>query len=42
MTDRIEFEETVITDPITNKRRDYVALIRDGRQVALCFQRQID
>jgi hypothetical protein len=32
---RIEFEETTITDPQTNRDRDAVAVIRNGRQVAL-------
>lgn len=32
---QIEFEETKITDPITNKERDAVAVIRNGRQVAV-------
>jgi hypothetical protein len=32
---RIEFEETTITDPVTNRDRDAVAVIRNGRQVAL-------
>jgi len=35
MTERIEFEEVTITDPITNKKNDAVAVIRNGRQVAL-------
>ena len=35
MTEPIEFEEIMITDPVTNKRRDAVAVIRNGRQVAL-------
>ena len=35
MTERIEFEEIVITDPATNKKSDAVAVIRNGRQVAL-------
>jgi len=35
MMERIKFEETKITDPVTNKRRDAVAVIRNGRQVAL-------
>lgn len=35
MTERIEFEETVITDPVTKKKSDAVAVIRNGRQVAL-------
>lgn len=34
-TESIEFEETIITDPITNKSRDAIAVIRNGRQVAL-------
>lgn len=32
---RIEFEETKITDPVTNKETDAVAVIRNGQQVAL-------
>jgi len=32
---RIEFEEMKITDPLTKKQRDGVAVIRNGRQVAL-------
>ena len=32
---RIKFEETTITDPQTNRDRDAVAVIRNGRQVAL-------
>ncbi len=32
---RIKFEETTITDPKTNRDRDAVAVIRDGRQVAI-------
>ena len=35
MTERIEFEEVTITDPLTKKERDGVAVIRNGRQVAL-------
>ena len=35
MTERIEFKETVTTDPVTNKRRNAVAVIRDGQQVAM-------
>jgi len=35
MTERIEFEETKITDPVTKKERDGVAVIRNGRQVAV-------
>ena len=35
MTERIEFEETKITDPTTNQSRDAVAVIRNGRQVAV-------
>ena len=35
MTERIEFEQVKITDPVTNKERDGVAVIRNGRQVAL-------
>lgn len=33
--ERIEFEETRITDPETKKSRDAVAVIRNGRQVAV-------
>jgi len=32
---RIKFEETTITDPQTNRARDAVAVIRNGRQVAI-------
>jgi len=32
---RIKFEETTITDPQTNRDRDAVSVIRNGRQVAL-------
>ncbi len=35
MTERIEFEEAVITDPVTKRKSDAVAVIRNGRQVAL-------
>ena len=35
MAKRIKFEETKITDPLTRKERDGVAVIRNGRQVAL-------
>ncbi|MFQ6114206.1 MAG: hypothetical protein ACE5NG_08965 [bacterium] len=35
MTSQIEFEETIVTDPITKKSRDAIAVIRNGRQVAL-------
>jgi hypothetical protein len=35
MTERVEFEEAKITDPVTRKERDGVAVIRNGRQVAL-------
>jgi hypothetical protein len=35
MTEQIEFEEVMITDPVTNKRQDAVAVIRNGQQVAL-------
>ena len=35
MTERIEFEQVRITDPVTNKQRDAVAVIRNGHQVAL-------
>jgi hypothetical protein len=35
MAKRIKFEETKITDPLTKKERDGVAVIRNGRQVAL-------
>jgi len=35
MTERIEFDEVTITDPVTNKKRDAVIVIRNGRQVAL-------
>lgn len=32
---RIKFEETTITDPQTNRDRDAIVVIRNGRQVAL-------
>ena len=35
MVKRIEFEAVIITDPVTRKQRDAVAVIRNGRQVAL-------
>lgn len=35
MTERIEFEEVVVTDPVTQEKSDAVAVIRNGRQVAL-------
>lgn len=35
MTERIEFEEVAITDPVTKRKSDAVAVIRNGRQVAL-------
>jgi hypothetical protein len=35
MTERIEFEEVVVTDPVTKSKSDAVAVIRNGRQVAL-------
>lgn len=35
MTERIEFKETVTADPVTNKKQNAVAVIRDGQQVAL-------
>ena len=35
MTERIEFEEVVITDPSTKRRSDAVVVMRDGRQVAM-------
>lgn len=35
MADRVEFEEVVMTDPVTSKKWDAVAVIRKGRQVAL-------
>ena len=35
MAERIEFEETKITDPQTKRKRNGVAVIRNGRQVAL-------
>ena len=35
MTERIEFEETKIIDPITNRSQDAIAVTRDGRQVAI-------
>jgi len=35
MAKRIKFEETKITDPLTKKERNGIAVIRNGRQVAL-------
>lgn len=35
MTEPIKFEEIMITDPVTKKKSDAVAVIRNGRQVAL-------
>jgi hypothetical protein len=35
MAECIEFEEVKITDPVTNRKQDAVAVIRNGRQVAL-------
>lgn len=32
---QIQFEEVIITDPITKRGKDGVAVIRNGRQVAL-------
>jgi len=34
MTERIEFEVVVITDPITKRKSDAVAVMRNGMQVA--------
>jgi len=35
MAKQIEFEEATITDPVTKEQTDAVAVIRNGRQVAL-------
>ena len=35
MTEQIAFEKVIITDPATNKKSDAVAVIRNGRRVAL-------
>ena len=35
MTEQIAFEKVIITDPATNKKSDAVAVIRNGRWVAL-------
>jgi hypothetical protein len=35
MTEQIEFEETKITNPESKQSRDAVAVIRNGRQVAV-------
>ena len=35
MAELIEFEETEITDPITNQSYDAIAVIRNGHQVAV-------
>ena len=32
---KVEFKETFVTNPVTKKRRDAIAVIRNGRQVAL-------
>lgn len=32
---KVEFKETFVTDPITKKSRDAIAVIRNGHQVAL-------
>ena len=34
MTERVEFEKVIITNRITNKKDDAVAVIRNGRPVA--------
>lgn len=34
MTDRIEFEEIAIIDPVTHRKSDAVAVFRNGKQVA--------
>jgi hypothetical protein len=34
MTEQIEFREVVTIDPITSKKSDAIAVIRNGRQVA--------
>ncbi len=33
--EKIEFRETFIEDPVTKEKQDAIAVIRDGRQVAL-------
>ncbi len=35
MAECIEFKDVTITDPVTNKKQDAVAVIRNGHQVAL-------
>ena len=35
MVKPVEFETVTVTDPVTRKQRDAVAVIRNGRQVAL-------
>jgi|GEM_PF-2115273 len=35
MTERIEFKEVFINNPITGRKVDAVAVVRDGKQVAL-------
>jgi hypothetical protein len=35
MREAIKFEEAVILNPITRKKQDVIAVIRDGHQVAL-------
>jgi hypothetical protein len=38
MTERIEFKEILVTDPVTKKQSNVVSVIRNGRQVALLLE----
>lgn len=38
MTERIEFKEILVTDPVTRKQSNAVSVIRNGRQVALILE----
>jgi len=38
MTERIEFKEIMITDPVTKKQGKAVSVIRNGHQVALLLE----
>lgn len=38
MTERIEFKEIMINNPVTKKQSNAVSVIRNGRQVALILE----
>jgi hypothetical protein len=38
VTERIEFKEILVTDPVTKKQSNAVSVIRNGRQVALLLE----